>query len=289
MKIPFVDYSGLAHPKKCLQEWIQYHTVGIIAAPQGAGLTRLLEHTVVNTTLKIAYIQLFEPHKAQVRTVKIASSATVIGFSLLWSQLNRLSRPHSDAQKIPNYPSSIAPVTDRDFLKAYDGILSLLENPRSSVEAIIIDNAHLGDSKLFTILLQLIDECHIPPALILGVRLEGFAKADEALSRQRAVIPQLEQRRKPILSLEKITLEVFDEEILPRFLWHSNMYLDPAVDAQQDAVAAALWDRTNGNWHRMHLLYTALQIHAVATEEQTLVLTWAAYKKILQELDGFKA
>jgi hypothetical protein len=62
--------------------------------------------------------------------------------------------------------------------------------------------------------------------------------------------------------------------------------IDTSVDEQADRVATELWDRTNGNWHRMQLLYTALQIHAVATEEQTLMLTWEAYKKVLQELDG---
>lgn len=38
----------------------------------------------------------------------------------------------------------------------------------------------------------------------------------------------------------------------------------------------------------MQLLYTALQIHAVATAEETLLLTWEAYKKVLQELDEGK-
>lgn len=286
MKIPFVAYSGLEQPKEYVQQCMHAHALGILAAPAGSGLTRLLEHSVQTSAVKVAHIRLFEPHKAQVRTSKLASSATVIAFSLLWSQLNRLSRPHSDRQKIPQYATYIAPLTDRDFLKAYDGLLQLLDHPRSAVEAIIIDNAQHGDAKFFNILLQLLDECHIPPALILGVRLEGHAKANEALSRQRAVVPALEHRRRPTSTLSRMTDKMFDAEILPALLLQSKIYLDEQVAHEQDQVLTQLWDRTNGNWHRLHLLYTALQMYTVPTQQQTLELTWDAYQKVLHELDG---
>jgi len=286
MKIPFINYAGLEKPTKQIQEWIHYHALGIVAAPQGAGLTRFLEHCVLSSEHKVASIQLFEPNKAQIRSLQLASSATAVAFSLLWSQLNRLNRPHSDLHKLPNYSTSIAPLTDRDFLKAYDSILSILENARSTVDAIIVDNAHLGDAKLFTILMQLIDECRIPPALILGVRLEEHATPDEALQRYRRVVPALEQRRKPILALEKISYEIFDREILPLLLLNSHIDLDSRVEEEQDRVANELWTHIRGNWHRIHQLYTALQIHVTPRLDQTWLLSWEGYQQVLQELKG---
>lgn len=285
MMIPFVQSPPIDETIAYIQQCVKYHAIGIISAPRGAGLSRILQHCCEVSTYPLIQIALFEPAKSTVRGLQIASAISAVGYSLLWAALNRRSRPQSELQRFVHHTQAMVPLTDNSFLKAHDAILGMLDNPRRVIEGILIDNADLVDVKFCKLLLTLRNESHQPPAIIFGVRQEGFATHTEALQTQRNVIPTLEDVCQPIHPLKAMTRELFDEIILPHLLNDQNIVLDPLVEAESDSIVDVLWRETQGNWRRIQRFYDTLMMVVQRRDTAgTLVWTMEGYTDVVAAL-----
>jgi hypothetical protein len=283
-KLPFIAHTGVVGPLQSINEAIQQRSVATIGGLMGVGLTRLLEHIVLTSADRIALVRVVETHRRTFGQTHLASPITLMTFSRLWHVLQRLVRPHTPDNRLPDQAFT-TPSTDKQYLRLYDSILNTLDNQRSPIAGLIFDNAHFLDQTTLKHLFALREETRVPFAMIFGVQMESHATAEEIMGKQLKMVPTLKQQRFTASMLNKMDITLFAGEILSQLLFDSNIEPDTVVEERNQAVSQALWARTQGNWHRLVVFMETLETLFSRDNNARRTLTYDIFEVLIKCMD----
>jgi hypothetical protein len=287
--LSFINLPGMTDIFRLLDETLARVKISLIVGPRGSGKTQILKAWLDR---KDSPLRWYEAVVVEMDDPKILGEPAVSTvFSALYNELvTRLPRRRGRRQLDPIPPNEDV-YNKKKLARLFRNVRSMMKTCK--IRVIIIDNAHYLDKDALKLLVALyghLGEC----TLILCAERLDDKKPETVLGEVYEGIHLFEEAHLHTIGLERLELNTFKKELMPRLLGRFNLRATfaPTLAPKIDAIYDDLFTQTNGSWHRIDTMAeecdASIKRRGLRGENGIAIITQEVIDDVLARLQGKK-